>query len=191
MSNSGHSSDQLRRARDVFAGWLREQGFGEAKDFEDLCALHPELRSELQSLHAAFELGQAAASSRTLHDTLREQFGEVDEVTVQLEEAGSPELPSSGDPKLGPTVARTSNQNARYTLEDEVARGGMGVIFRVRDRDLSRTLAMKVMTGTSGASATDATTRLGLARFLEEAQVTAQSGRPGLSGSNGMKPSPL
>jgi WD40 repeat protein/serine/threonine protein kinase len=113
---------------------------------------------------------------------LREQFGDGAEVTVQLEEAGLLDVPPSGGPAVGPAEAGTPNATIRYALEGEVARGGMGVILRVRDRDLSRTLAMKVMTSESGSSSThtDATTRLGLARFLEEAQVTAQLDHPGI-----------
>jgi serine/threonine protein kinase len=69
-------------------------------------------------------------------------------------------------------------------LEGEITRGGMGVIWRVRDHDLSRTLAMKVMTSNPSMPRSDrmsdATSRLGLARFLEEAQVTAQLDHPGI-----------
>jgi WD40 repeat protein/tRNA A-37 threonylcarbamoyl transferase component Bud32 len=68
-----------------------------------------------------------------------------------------------------------------YELLEEIARGGMGVIYLVRDRDLSRMLAMKVMNMPSGSSSsTDATSRIGFARFLEEAQVTAQLDHPGI-----------
>jgi len=89
-------------------------------------------------------------------------------------------VPPSGPPSSQPPQPGTPS--ARYALEGEVARGGMGVIWRVRDCDLSRTLAMKVMTGGAGSSqqAADATKKLGLARFLEEAQVTAQLDHPGI-----------
>jgi WD40 repeat protein/serine/threonine protein kinase len=182
MSVFDHSSDKLRNARDVFAGWLREWGSGGTKDFEELCALHPGLVPELQSIHSAFKLGQAVASSRSLRDTLGEQFGEAEELTVRLEEwPSSGDLPS-GDRTIGPVAADGSNRTGRYALEDEIARDGMGVILRVRDRELSRTLAMKVPADRPGAapSATDASIRLGLARFLEEAQVTAQLDHPGI-----------
>jgi len=72
----------------------------------------------------------------------------------------------------------------------------MGVILRVRDRELSRTLAMKVMTSLTpalshpmgegarkageGKPTLDPASQLGLARFLEEAQVTAQLDHPGI-----------
>src|SRR5262245_61853467 len=104
MSIPDSSSEKLRHARDIFAGWLRERDLGGAKDFEDLCASHPRLTAELQSMRSAFELGQAAASSRTLHDTLRERFGEVEEVTVRLDEAASSEVSASDGPKDEPAT---------------------------------------------------------------------------------------
>ncbi|WP_411845930.1 protein kinase [Roseibacillus persicicus] len=69
--------------------------------------------------------------------------------------------------------------DARYRVEEEIARGGMGVVLRVTDGDLGRTLAMKRM-----ASAPDET--MGgaeasrFARFMEEAQVTAQLDHPAI-----------
>ena len=69
----------------------------------------------------------------------------------------------------------------RYEILDEIARGGMGVIFRVRDLDLRRSLAMKVLSdraeGDPGATELDSQ-RAG--RFLEEAQVTGQLEHPGI-----------
>ena len=195
MPNFEHSSEKLRHAREVFSGWLRERGEKSAKDFENLCALHPDLKTELQAFNSVLQLGQSAAASRTFHETLREQFGEAAAVTVQLEEAGVG--PGSSGAGCEPAQAGTNSQSSRYSLEDEVARGGMGIIFRVRDRNLNRTLAMKV-TGApqttspahrigdagrrpgEGVAASDASTRLGLARFLEEAQVTAQLDHPGI-----------
>jgi serine/threonine protein kinase len=62
-----------------------------------------------------------------------------------------------------------------YLREEEIARGGMGVIYRVRDVELDRTLALKEMIlGPANEHA------LASARFLEEAQVTAQLDHPGI-----------
>jgi len=193
--SESNQTDRLQEALNVFTDWLRARD-GRA-NFEALCAGRAELADELRQLHSGFQLAQAVATSRSFHQTLREQFGNAEEITVKLEEGFAPAprgesfagsqttglsqgVPPSGGPPSGPAQAGTPS--ARYALQGEVARGGMGVIWRVRDCDLSRTLAMKVMTGGPGSSpqATDATTKLGLARFLEEAQVTAQLDHPGI-----------
>lgn len=70
----------------------------------------------------------------------------------------------------------------RYELEGEVARGGMGAILRIHDRQLDRRLAMKVLLDREepqDAEARQLAHQL-LARFLEEAQVTSQLDHPGV-----------
>jgi WD40 repeat protein len=68
-------------------------------------------------------------------------------------------------------------------VQSEVARGGMGVILRVWDEVLCRTLAMKVALGVGELRKSDAgllDSPSALARFLEEAQVTGQLDHPGI-----------
>src|SRR5262245_47103511 len=81
-------------------------------------------------------------------------------------------------------LLRRSSAFTRYEIESEVARGGMGAILRVRDVDLRRVLAMKVVlnrgdVADASPEATRARTRL-LGRFLDEAQVTGQLDHPGI-----------
>ncbi|MEZ5305017.1 MAG: serine/threonine-protein kinase [Verrucomicrobiales bacterium] len=72
-----------------------------------------------------------------------------------------------------------SRAGKRYADEGEIARGGMGVVFRVKDRNLDRTLAMKRMMAApdilGGKAEVDR-----FARFMEEAHVTAQLDHPGI-----------
>jgi len=181
--------ETLNKAREVFEEWVgASAGKG---SFEQLCADHEDLAAELERLHAGFCLAQTLTGSRSFQDALHEQFGDALEITVQLEEEATREEPRADpDGAKPPAVVIV---NSRYTLQQELARGGMGVIWRVRDCDLSRTLAMKVMslvgsgsappggaapTASDARGAADPTTRLGLARFLEEAQVTAQLDHP-------------
>jgi serine/threonine protein kinase len=71
--------------------------------------------------------------------------------------------------------------HTRYERRDEVGRGGMGVVYRVFDKDAQRELAMKII-----AECDDDATKceIGviddrtLGRFLEEAQVTSQLDHP-------------
>ncbi len=95
--------------------------------------------------------------------------------------AGEPRSPSSSRVlgRLGTHAALAS----RYTLEGEIARGGMGAILAVYDEDLRRRLAMKVILDDAGGAATSGGSKVDpsrLARFLEEAQVTGQLDHPGI-----------
>ena len=67
----------------------------------------------------------------------------------------------------------------RYAIEQEIARGGQGMVLRVWDGAMSRRLAMKRMLSKDGALAPDLNSR-GLSRFLTEIQVTGQLDHPGI-----------
>jgi len=61
----------------------------------------------------------------------------------------------------------------RYELRSEVARGGMGVVYVARDRDLERDVALKVI----AAESADAETT---ARLRREARIIARLEHPGI-----------
>lgn len=65
-------------------------------------------------------------------------------------------------------------KSRNYEVGAEVARGGMGAILSARDRNLHRTVAMKVIPPDAPVSESQ------LLRFVEEAQVTAQLEHPGI-----------
>src|SRR5262247_2611603 len=64
---------------------------------------------------------------------------------------------SSSEEKLERLRGRPPLAKERYRFEGEVGRGGMGAVLRVRDLDLGRNLAMKVILGkdSGGAAAGD------------------------------------
>ena len=61
----------------------------------------------------------------------------------------------------------------RYELQGEVARGGMGVVYRARDLQLERDVALKVI----AVEAADADTA---ARLRREAKILARLEHPGI-----------
>ncbi|MBD3161522.1 MAG: protein kinase, partial [Candidatus Latescibacteria bacterium] len=61
----------------------------------------------------------------------------------------------------------------RYRLEEELGRGGMGVVLRAEDTELRRSVAVKVLTAGEG----DEESR---SRFLREARAAAALNHPGL-----------
>lgn len=69
----------------------------------------------------------------------------------------------SGDPTL------------RYQIDGEIARGGMGAVFKGRDRNLGREVAVKVLLAThSGRSEL-------VQRFVEEARIAGRLQHPGVA----------
>ncbi len=102
-----------------------------------------------------------------------------------LVELRSEESPPATGVDSGPPPA-SAEAAGRYLVEDEIGRGGMGVVFRAFDRDLRRRVAMKVLhfqlarpDGASPDLARDANRELA-ERFVEEAQTTAQLQHPGI-----------
>ena len=79
---------------------------------------------------------------------------------------------------LGPTAAAGDVPSPvgveRYRVLDELGRGGVGIVFRGRDHDLGRDVAMKVLRGDG-----DRDPEL-LQRFVEEAQIGGQLQHPGI-----------
>ena len=63
---------------------------------------------------------------------------------------------------------------ANYELEDEVGRGGMGIVYRAKDRRLKRTVAVKLLPPEL-AYRSDIRSR-----FLREAETAAQLGHPNI-----------
>ena len=57
----------------------------------------------------------------------------------------------------------------RFALGSKLGKGGMGEVFAARDGMLNREVAVKVLSGEASA---------GMARFVREAQVTAQLSHP-------------
>ena len=62
----------------------------------------------------------------------------------------------------------------RYVLGDEIARGGMGVVYRATDTVLGREVAVKVLHDRFGPGSGAAR------RFLDEARITGQLQHPGI-----------
>ncbi len=63
-------------------------------------------------------------------------------------------------------------QGSRYTIESEIARGGMGAVVRAVDCDIRREVAIKYMLDDSDQGRK--------ARFVEEAQITGQLEHPNI-----------
>ena len=86
----------------------------------------------------------------------------------------------SGAPVLTTRAAVAAVDDARYQVLGEIARGGVGVVYRGRDKDLHRDVALKVLRA-DHADDPDV-----VQRFIEEAQVGGQLQHPGIVPIYGM-----
>ncbi|MFN0241760.1 MAG: SUMF1/EgtB/PvdO family nonheme iron enzyme [Planctomycetota bacterium] len=162
--HSVEGQDPASDALELFARWVSACESGTGAKFEDFVREHPRFAAELEALHGSWkELREAEELSASILATARESTTDAAALVARLS-------------------ARESNFG-RYTLQREVARGGMGAIVRVFDEDFRRALAMKVVlpdTGRDGPPGTSSTSPKQLARFLAEAQITGQLDHPGI-----------
>ena len=166
------TSNKAQRAIGLLKEQLERDGSDLSQAIAELCAAHPDLEAVLETLGSAYRAGQAATASRSLHELVRTRLGDPDTITFVLDPEDESNTGSAGEATDVEATAVDAGLGA-YSVQDEVARGGMGVIYRVRDTELNRTLAMKVMAGMPPESSDVSAVNV-LSRFLEEAQLTAQ-----------------
>jgi eukaryotic-like serine/threonine-protein kinase len=156
---------------------------GHSLDRERLLADHPAIAGSLRAclgiLHLAGRVSDVPEAIVTAEPnpvasslaTLWEDSGSAPRVLLReppdepnpLVMARSAEMPELRD-----------NASSRYRLLGEIARGGMGVVFKGYDDDLGRSLAIKVLLDRHRGNADV------LRRFVEEAQIGGQLQHPGI-----------
>jgi predicted Ser/Thr protein kinase len=126
---------------------------GQAADVEAVAAQYPDVASELRELWAAARVAAALARPRTPNPA-----SPCHRVTV------SPcHLPTALPRSFGD-----------FELLEELGRGGMGVVYRARQKSLQRTVALKMILRGELATADD------LARFEAEARAAAHLDHPNI-----------
>ena len=101
-----------------------------------------------------------------------EAYGNVP--PVLLRDADSSTDPGPVIRPSSPEIPGPSERSARLQLFGEIARGGMGAVFKGRDSDLGRDLAVKILL----ESHRDKPEMI--RRFIEEAQIAGQLQHPGI-----------
>jgi hypothetical protein len=136
----------LQAALELYGEFLRHPSARAPGAFDALCEEHPALAEPLRQLHGLGSLAQSLAGSVPFHHSLREVFGEEVEVKLTLDDdklTAEDEQATMVDATAPPSSKPASGVPAagRYALQGEVARGGMGIIYKVRDLRDSQCLA--------------------------------------------------
>lgn len=150
---SPRQPDAEREARlasvlDRLVELARRRAFDE---FEAVLRDHPDLAEELRDLWPAVQIAEELA-----------QTNAPDAPKVSASSADSP-----GRASLPPRIGD-------YDLLEEIGRGGMGVVYKARQRSLGRIVALKMLLDSPAISAED------LQRFRSEAKAAARLDHPNI-----------
>jgi WD40 repeat protein/serine/threonine protein kinase len=123
-----------------------------------------------RGMAAGFGPASVKVGDRSVLNSLYASLGKVPHVTLRYSVA-EPDDPYL---KLNSTELPVGEKDGRYQLHGEIARGGMGAIFKGRDSILGRDIAIKVLLDAHRNK------REVLERFVEEAQIGGQLQHPGI-----------
>jgi hypothetical protein len=156
MSDAISRDERLQAA---LLDYLKAVDAGQKPDQDELLARHPDLAEELKAFfadHAAIEkLAEPVRAGAAQHAAEMPTL--------------APDATTATDPSLG-----TVRYFGDYELLEEIARGGMGVVYKARQVSLNRLVALKMILAGQLASPDD------VRRFQTEAEAAANLDHPNI-----------
>src|SRR5262249_2549421 len=143
-----------QRVNEVLAAYLEAVEAGLAPDRDEMLARHPDLAAELKAFFAD-----------------RDQFAQL---VGPRQQAAEPPPLAPGESRTTDSLLGMVRYVGDYELLEEIARGGMGVVYKARQVSLNRLVALKMIL--AGQLATP----LEVQRFRTEAEAAAHLDHPNI-----------
>jgi serine/threonine protein kinase len=140
-----------------------------------LDAMTPDLEFGATLLDVLGESASTEASNARTDNNQSAAFAEDGDETVELP-SGTGAWSNRGTDSTGRQSTPRWRTFGRYELHDELGRGGMGVVYRARQVDLDRMVAVKMILVNRLASRDD------IRRFYQEAQAAGRLSHPNIVG---------
>jgi serine/threonine-protein kinase len=128
------------------------------------------LDAYLAELHAGCQPDRGRWLAKYPH--LAAHFDCLDQLDRLAPAPADPDATIDGPRSIGPSMIGELVADGKYELLAEIGRGGMGVVYKARQVDLERIVALKMVLAGSMASAEQ------VARFQAEAKVAARVQHP-------------
>ncbi|MGO9112123.1 MAG: WD40 repeat domain-containing serine/threonine protein kinase, partial [Thermoguttaceae bacterium] len=163
IQESSDSSDRDREVDEIISAYLEAVDVGRTLDRQEWLRRYPEFAAELEAFLADYE-----------HvDRMAEPLRPASPLPPERGVSGGAETMGSGQP-AGLSAGATVRYVGDYELLEEIARGGMGVVYKARQISLNRIVAVKMIL--AGHLATKADHE----RFHSEAQAAALLDHPNI-----------
>jgi WD40 repeat protein len=181
--DASHSTEREQRLGDVLGAYFVEVEEGRAPSREELLDRHPDLAPELSEFFAEQDRleGIIAPLRDVGHSTEVDDADPAQVPTVPID--GEATVDVCADPEAttwpfaegdGPVAGTEVLYFGDFELIEEIARGGMGIVFKARQVSLNRLVALKMILAGRLASGED------LKRFRNEAEAVANLDHPNI-----------
>jgi WD40 repeat protein len=160
MSEAENPRSREKRLQSLIASYLQAVEAGRSPNREELLAQYPDLADSLASFFGG-------------HDRMRQRADELlrPEMSPMVDPA---EVRTLAPGELPVSTPRHIRYFGDYELVQEIARGGMGVVYKARQASLNRTVALKMILAGQSASPEE------VQRFRREAEAAANLDHPNI-----------